>query len=186
MGRGSDQATSSATTAQQNSKAFNSNASGIYGTLIPQLTSEISNPQGFSPTAKANLTTSAQQSTGGATAGASGRGALLAGRTRNAGTADAAIGDAMRSGAQDLSQKSVDIEGQDAELKEHQRQEGLSALQGIYGTNVGATNQALGEVAPLVNANTQAEDASWNWTKPISAISGLASSASGFKVPGKK
>ena len=177
MARGSPQAQNAATTASSNSAQLLGNAGGIYSSLVPQLTSQIANPQGLGPTSLANEETAAQQTAGGATAGAAGRGALLEGRTRNAGTAQKAIADAARSGGEQLSQANLGILGQNEALKQQQRNSALSGLSGLYGTNVGGGNTALGEVAPLVNANTEAVKASYA-DNPL--FSGLNSLAGGF------
>jgi hypothetical protein len=183
VGRNSPQATGAATDATNNSRALTSNANGIYSSLVPQLETEAANPQGFNPTQLATMNTAAQETAGGATAGATGRGALLAGRTRNAGTAAKAISDAARTGGQQLSTAEQGIQNENASLKEHERQAGLSGLQGIYGTDVSGANSALGQVAPLVNANTGVENASWNWLKPVEALGGLANAgASAYKT----
>jgi hypothetical protein len=149
---------------------------------MPQLTTEAAHPAGFAPTDLASMNTHAMETAGGATAGATGRGALLAGRTRNAGTPAAAIADSARSGTEALARTGQDIDAQNAELKAKEQQAGLSGLQGIYGTDVGGANNALGEVAPLVQANTGEENASWDAFNNITgALSGAATSAAGFK-----
>lgn len=180
MARGSDQAKTAATTAQTNSNALTGNANGIFSTLAPQLAATAANPQGFDPATLARMNTGAMQTAGGITSGAQGKGALLAGRTRNAGTADAAISDAARSGSQALSQEQLSIENENAKLKEHQREQALGAEQGIYGTNVSGANNALGQVAGDVNADVNAQNASYNWLKPVSAIADLANAGSKF------
>jgi hypothetical protein len=74
----------------------------------------------------------------------------------------------------------VDLANQ--QLKEKERQNATSGLEGLYGVNTNEALGGLGEVASNVNANTQAENASWDWAKdildPIMASSGQA--ASGF------
>ena len=53
----------------------------------------------------------------------------------------------------------------------------------MYGTNMGASVNALGQVASNVNADTNAENASWDWTKGLEAVSGLMSSgAASYKA----
>jgi hypothetical protein len=67
------------------------NAGNLFGSLAPQLTAEATNPQGYGAPTLAKIDTANKQTAGGTQAGAVGQGALLAARTRNAGTADAAI-----------------------------------------------------------------------------------------------
>jgi hypothetical protein len=40
----------------------------------------------------------------------------------------------------------------------------------MYGQNLGGSVGALGQVAPNVNANTNAQNASYDWTKALSAV----------------
>jgi len=167
VGRGSDQATGAATSAQTLSNEYGSNASGIFSSLAPQLMTEAAHPAGMSPTDLAAANTSSQQSAGGGQSAAVGQGALLAGRTRNAGSADAAIAKSTETTGKNLSQASLQTQLKNASLKEQQQQEGLKGLEGLYGQNVGASVNALGEVASNVNANTNAENASWDWAKDV-------------------
>ncbi|HEX7741744.1 MAG TPA: hypothetical protein VF442_04830, partial [Sphingobium sp.] len=104
-------------------------------------------------------------SAGGSMAGAVGQGALLAARTRNAGGADAAIGASARSAGRNLSQAALSTDLANAKLKEQQRQAGLTGEENLYGRTLGGRIQALGEVAPNVNADVNAQNASWNWSK---------------------
>lgn len=181
MARGSNTAQASANQATQNSDALTGNANGIYSTLLPQLETEAANPQGYSPSTIAGMNTAAQQSAGGATSGASGRGALLAGRTRNAGSAAEAIDSAARTGGQQLSNAALGVQNDNAQLKAREQQQGLQGMEGIYGTDVSGANGALGEVAPLVNANTQDENASYGaFTNIINPLLGAASNSKYF------
>lgn len=167
MSRGNDQAEDASKNADAFASQNQSNAQGIYSTLAPELAAQASDPQGFTPEEKAAMDTSAQQSVGGSQAAAVGQGALLAGRTKNAGTADAAIADAARSGAQTLSQDSLKTEMADAQLKQQKQQAALSEEGSLYGTGTGAAANDLGEVANNVNANSKAEEESWNWAKYV-------------------
>ena len=174
MARGSDRADNAATSAQGISNTSAGNAQGLYSTLAPELQSTATAPQGFNPNDFAAMNTSAQQSAGGSAAGAVGQGGLLAARTRNAGGADAAIADSVRSSGRQLSQGVLGTQIANAKLKEQQREGALSGLQGLYGTNTGASVNALGQVAGNVNASTGAENASWDWTKGLDSVSRAA------------
>lgn len=183
MARGSNQATGAATSAQNLSNSLQGNAASLYGTLAPELQAEAAHPAGYSPSDLAKMNTAAQQSAGGGQAGAMGQGSLFASRTRNAGSADAAIADSARSAGQNLSKAALATQIKNADLKQHQQQAGLSGLEHLYGTNVGAGVGALGEVASNVNANTNAEDASWNWSKYL-LDPAMGAAGSTFKVAG--
>jgi len=134
---------------------------------MPELASEAAHPAGFAPKDIAAMNTSVQQSEGGSNAGAVGQGALLAGRTKNPGVASAAIPEAVRESGETASKNALGIQTKNAMLKEDQRQSGLKGLQGLNATETGAGISALGEVAPAVNADVNAKNASWGWAQHI-------------------
>lgn len=183
MARGSTQATGAATSAQNLSTGLESNANALYGALAPELESEAAHPAGFAPSDLAAMRTAAEQSAGGSTAGAVGQGALLASRTRNAGAADAAIGESARSAGESLSKRAVETEAQNAELKAHQQQEGLSGLEGLNAEELGQGVNALGIVPSAVNANTNAANASYDWAKYL-LDPAMQAAGSSFKFGG--
>ncbi len=165
MARGSNQATTAANTATGLSGQLEGNAASAYGTLMPELQSEAMNPQGFQPADLAKMNTAAKQTAGGTQAGATGQGALLAGRTKNPGTASAAIAESAREGGRQQSQEDLQTNIANAKLKEAQRQSGLKGEENLTGLETGAGLSALGQVAPDVNANTNAANQSWDWAK---------------------
>lgn len=169
------------TTAQTAESGAATNANALYSTLAPQLQTEAANPQGFGPTVKAEMNTAGQQSAGGGEAAAVGQGALNAGRTRNAGSADAAIADAARTGGQHAVNASLETELADAETKQHQQQAGLAGEENLNATE-------LGQVAPLSNANSNAVGQSWDWAKYIldPALTAAGSAAGGGAFGGGK
>ena len=167
MARGSSQATQAATTGQDLANTYSGNAQSLFGTLEPILASEAAHPAGMSPLDMAATDTAAQQSAGGSQSAAVGQGALKAARTRNAGGADAAIGASARSAGQGLSQAAVGTRLKNAAMKQQQQQAGISGLSGLFNENVTGGNQALGIVPGAVNANTNEENASWDWSKDL-------------------
>jgi hypothetical protein len=146
---------------------YTGNASSLYGDLAPTLESEAAHPAGYAPTDLSAMETGAQQSAGGSQAGAVGQGGLYAARTGNRGGAAAAIADASRGAGQQLSKNLLGIRSANANLKNEQQQSGLTGLQGLTGLETGASNTALGNVANLSNANTNAANASWDWAKDV-------------------
>lgn len=181
MARGSEQANTAATSAQNLSNQFAGNANALYSTLAPELESEAAHPAGFNPAELADMNTAAQQSAGGATAGAVSQGALRAARTGNLGGSDAAIQEAARNGGQTASKAAVGIKNQNSMLKQSQRRAALSGLQGLYGTQAGGATGALGQVANNVNADTNANNASYNWARFIlDPVLGAASNSKRF------
>lgn len=158
-------------TANANSGTLFGNAGNIYGSLAPQLQAQASAPPGYTPTQKAAMNTAGQQSAGGTQAAAVGQGALLAARTRNAGTADAAIAQGTRSAGQQASDVAVGTEVKNANLQQQQRDSAQRGLEGLYSTTLGGSNAALGISN---NALSVADQAAANnpWLKL--AQSGLA------------
>lgn len=165
MARGSDSAKTGATSAQNISNQSSANAGSLYGTLAPELESELANPQGINPLDLSRMDTAAEESAGGSQAAAEGAGGLLAARTRNAGGADAAIQSSARTGGQALSRGILANRLKSAEMKEGQREGAQNALGGLYKANLGTSVGALGEVANNTNADVNSQNASWNWAK---------------------
>ncbi len=130
---------------------YNSQALGINSTLAPALTAEAVNPQGYSPSSMAAMTTGAEQSAGGTNAGIAGQAGLRATRTRNIGSGQAATAEGGRAAGQELSQVNAGIQTNNANLKAKQQQAGLSGLGALYGTDVTAGNNALGLANNAVN-----------------------------------
>ena len=184
MARGSAPASTAATTALSNSGTFAGNAGNLYSDLAPQLETEAAHPSGFDAPDLAAMQTEGQQGAGGAEAGAVGEGMLHAARTRNAGGADAAIGEGVRSAGENLSKNALGVRIANAKLKNQQQQEGLGGLTNLTGLETGAENQALGEVAPAVNADVNQQNASWDWAKDLldPTLQAAGYSGKGFSI----
>ena len=165
MARGSQPAQDASKAGLQSSQQYNTNAQGLYSTVAPALQQDIVHPTGMTPEEKSATNTAAQQSAGGSQAAAVGQGSLLASRTRNAGTADAAIQSAARGGGEQLSDAALKTELADTELKQHKRAAALGEAGGLYGTSAGAGVGNLNATAANVNANTNAASQSWDWAK---------------------
>lgn len=178
MARGSTTANNAATTAQGNSNSLFNSGSSIGSFLAPELESQAANPQGYSPTDMAAMDTAGLQSAGGSQAAAVGSGALRAARTRNAGGADAASAESGRDASAAAGKTALGSRIANADAKVGERGQALSGLGNLYGADVSGANAALGQVAPDVNANTGAENASWDWAQnlldPILSAGGAA------------
>lgn len=122
----------------------NSRANELYSSLLPILSNEATNPQGFAPKDLAAMNTASQQSVGGSTAGAVGEGNLAAARTRNAGAYAPALDEAARQGGRQLSENALGTQTKNALLKESQRQAGIGGLGTLYGQNSNEMLNALG------------------------------------------
>lgn len=169
MARGDKQAQAGQDIALQGAKANQGNASQIYSQLAPALMGDVAHPAGYNPTQVAGMNTAAQQSAGGSQSAAVGQGGLLAARTGNAGSPQAAIAEASRNAGQSLSKAALGVQGEQAERQQQQRDNAIKGLGGLYGTTSGAATGNLGEVSNLSNANTNAANASWDWAKYLAA-----------------
>lgn len=167
MARGSTQATGAATTAASNSGAQLGAANNLASLLVPTLENQVTNPEGINPTDLAALRTSNEQAAGGEAASAVGAGGLRAARTRNAGAPAAATAQGIQNAGEHLSMANLDTNLANQKAKLAQSSQAESGLQGLYGTDLNAGNNALGQVAGDVNANTQAENASYDWASDI-------------------
>lgn len=156
MAKGSQQATSAATSAQNISTSDSANANALYGSLAPELESQAANPQGIDPTTMAEMNTEALQTAGGSQAGAVGQGGLQAARTRNVGGSDAAITKSARTAGQTASQGVLGNQLASAKMKQQEMESAQGGLENLYGVNTGASVNSLGEVAQNVNANENA------------------------------
>lgn len=169
MARGDTSAQTAETSANKLSNTYGGNAGALYGSLAPQLESEAAHPSGYTPTQLSAMNTAGQQSAGGSMAGAVGQGGLLAARTRNAGAPASAIDSASRNASAVASKAALGTQTRNADLQQQQRQAGLSGLGNLYGENLNGSIGSLGQVAANSNANTNAENASWDWSKDLLA-----------------
>lgn len=167
MARGSDSAQTAANTGNQFANTYGGNAGSVFSFLSPTLMNQAAHPAGMSPTDLAATDTATRQSAGGTQSAAVGQGLLKAMRTRNAGGADAAIEASSRNAGNQATNAALQTRLKNAALKMSQQQGAESELGGLYGTSVGGSNAALGEVANDVNANTNAANESWDWAKFI-------------------
>ena len=179
MGRDTSNATmQNSNSAQGLSKAYAGNANNTYSILTPTLSRMATAPQGFTPQTMANMNTAAEQSIGGATAGTVGQGNLQAARTNNAGAFQPVATQAAHDATGQLSDAALGIQNRNAMLQEQQRQQGLSGLQGLYNTNVGAGENALGLSNNALSVKNAADEQTFNqWFKPLALAAGNATAA---------
>ncbi len=182
MARGSDAANATATNSVGQNQSLFGGSQALYSTLAPQLTAQAANPQGFGRQGLADLDTAAQQSAGGGQAAATGEAALEDSRTRNAGGSGMALAKAARESGKRLTDATLQTRVANEGLKEQQRSTAQKGLEGLYGTQLGASGEAAGNVARNVGANAQAEDASWGWAKNILSpvLNAAGGAASGY------
>lgn len=141
--------------------ALNANAQNIYGAMEPQVAAAAAHPQGLTPQQMAAQRTAAQQSAGGGMASATGQGALLAARTRNAGAAQNAIQQAGRQTGQELGNQAVQTEMQNATLQNQNQQRAQAELGKLYNTELGGSQEALGLSNQALDVANKARPGFW-------------------------
>lgn len=162
---------SNSTTGQDLSKQYGAQAASTGSILTPTLQQMATNPQGFGQQQMNNFNTAALQSAGGSAAGQMGAGQVAAARTNNAGGYQGNMVAAGHDATSALSDAALGVQNQNAQLEQQQRAEGLQGLQNMYGTQVGAGENALGlsnsALNAASNAQNQTEDA---WLNPLKAF----------------
>src|SRR6185437_11836706 len=165
-------------TAQGMSSTYGNRASNNYNILTPTLNRMATNPQGFSPQTRADMLTSALQTAGGGNGATVGGAMQTAARTNNAGAYDPAIAQAGHDASNQLSDAALGIQNRNAMLQEQQRAQGLSGLEGLYGENTGAAQNALGISNQALQVKNAADQQTFNdWFKPFAVIAGNATAA---------
>ena len=176
-------------TATGNAAQYGGNASAIGGTLTPFLTQRLLHPEGYSQGDMGAMLANAFGSAGGATSGITGQANLQAGRARNDAGFSTALDDAARQRTEAAAQTSEGVAANNANLKQDQSNNAARMLQGLYGTDVGAQNDALNTANQATRAGIEAGQSGWlqNLTGVLSAINGSASAAGnlGWKPFGK-
>jgi len=182
MARGSQTAQQGASAGLAQNQALSNTAAAGYSALAPQLQAQAMNPQGFGATNLARIKTENEQAAGGANAGATGEASLIEGRTKNAGGLGMALSKSARDIGKGLTSANLSANLANEGLKEQQREGALKGEEGLYGTNLAGAGAALGAVAPNVNADVNAKDASWNWSKYL--LAPILSAAGGAATGG--
>lgn len=159
-----------------------SEAAGEGTTLRTQLTGEATHPAGYNPTDLNNMLVAQQEGAGGGNAAITGEGKLAALRQRNAGGIAPALAEAARSKQRTLATGGLDVANQNAMLKERQRQEGLSGLQGLYGTDTSNQLRAMGLSAEDLQNELAAGRQGWfqNTLAGINAVKGGTKSPAAY------
>ena len=179
MGRStSNAAMQNSNTAQGQSKSYADAAASNSSILTPTLNRMATNPQGFGQTTINNMNTAALQSAGGAASGIVGQGNLQAARTNNAGGFAASAGAAGHDATAQLSDSALGVQNRNALLQQQQQQEGLSGLENLYGTNLGASQNALGLSNSALNVKNAADQQTLgSWLGPAQAVLGAGATA---------
>ena len=149
-------------TATAASNQLGQNAQNIYGSLAPQLEAQAAHPEGYTHQQHSAINTAGQQSAGGSMAGATGQGALMAARTRNAGAGANAIQQGGRHASENLSKVATGTEIGSANLANEKQQAAQHGLEGLNSTELGGSLHALGLGNEALNVANQAKPSFWS------------------------
>jgi len=180
------QASQAAQTAQNTAAGYGANAATIGSQLVPFLSRELTNPQGYSQQDIGAMLTNAMASSGGANAGITGQANLQAARTRNAGGFATALDEAARQRSRALAGASEGIAAQNANLKQEQQQHAANALQGLYGVDTGAQLKGMDIQNQDINTEIQAGKSGWlqNTLDILNTINQSGGTAAKMKMAG--
>jgi FlaG/FlaF family flagellin (archaellin) len=161
-----------ATTATNTGAKYGSEADTIGSTLVPTLKGDVTHPQGFNPTDVNNMLVAGEEGAGGATGAITGQANLEAARTHNTGALSGVLDEATREKTRALSSNALNVQNQNAMLKEKQRQAGITGLEGLYGEDVNANLKAQSLVPEDIDAWAKANDTGWvqNTLKTIDVL----------------
>lgn len=183
-----NEAQQAATNANNMETASLGKANALYDQLTPTYEQEITNPQGFGAADLASMNTAAQQSTGGAVGATVGQSGRMAAANRNSGSFAPTLDEASRDAGRTLSSNALDIQGKNANLKQSQRQAGISGLQGLEGQQNSNVLGSIGLQDQSSEALAKGGSTGWfqnmtalmNALKPTGGSGGGGATASGF------
>lgn len=187
MGYGSTAAKSATSQAFGTAAGYGAEAGDIGSMLVPALTQEALHPTGFNPADLNSMLVAGEQGAGGATGAISGEANLRAARSRNNASLSSVLDEAERGKTRQLSQNALDVQGQNAALKEKQRQAGLAGLSKERGMDVNAQLEAQKLVPEDINAWSKATEAEHNtglFSDVLSTIGTLTGAAKAYKPGG--
>jgi hypothetical protein len=113
---------------------------------------------------------------GGAASGITGQANLEAGRSRNDAGFSTALDSAARSRTQAAAGAAEGVAANNAGLKQDQSNNAAKMLSGLYGTDVGAQNEAMNTANNATQVGTEAGKSGWlqNMNSIISTLAGAA------------
>lgn len=168
------QANNTYNTATGNAAQYGGDASSIGGTLTPFLTQRLLNPSGYSQGDMGAMLANAMGGAGGATSGITGQANLQAGRTRNDAGFSTALDDAARQRTAAAASSAEGVAANNANLKQDQSNNAAKMLSGLYGTDVGAQNEALNTANGATQTGIDAGKSGWlqNMNAIITTLTG--------------
>lgn len=166
----SQQAQQNAANAGNTASGYGANASTVNSQLLPFLTRELNNPQGYSQQQQGAMLNQAEAGAGGATAGLNTEANLASARNRNSGGFSGALDEAARDKGKTLSGISSGIASQNANLQQQNQQAAASGLSNMYGQDTGAQLKAMG----LQNEDLNTANAAYNTGNWAQGLQGIA------------
>lgn len=151
-----------ANTASAVGAGYGTQASDVNAQLMPFLTRELNNPQGYTQQQTGAMLGAAEGGAGGATAGLTTEANLNQARNRNSGGFSGALDEAARQQGKTLASASEGIAGQNADLQQRQQQAAASGLSGLYGMDTSAQLKAMGLIPGDINAAVNSNSAPWD------------------------
>lgn len=167
-------AQSAAGTAAQTAGGYGTAAQDVGGFIVPQLKADVQNPQGLGQSTVNAMLGEELGGAGGVASGIVGEEGLRAARSRNVGGSAGVLDEAAREKMRTSAAAGLDVATKNAMVQQQQRQQALSQLQGLYGTDVGAQLKAQELVPQDINAWANANQTGWvqNVDQTIAAIRG--------------
>jgi hypothetical protein len=138
---------------------YTNEATGLGNEITPFLQNELNNPQGYGAQTLSQMQTAGGQAVSGATGAAGEQAQLQASRTGNPAATAGVIDATARNAMTQQSNNALNINQQNALLKQKQQQAGASGLESLYGQDVNAGLKSLGLEDESINAWTGADKA---------------------------
>ena len=154
-------AKNAATNAGDVGAGYGADASTANAQLLPFLTRELNNPQGYTQQQQGSMLNQAEAGAGGATAGLNTEANLASARNRNSGGFSGALDEAARDQGKNLSGISSGIAAKNAGLEQEQQQNAATGLSRLGTTDTDAQLKAMGLVSSDINAGVNANQAPW-------------------------
>jgi hypothetical protein len=174
------QASQNATTGQGWGTQYNNEANGVLGQELPFLESELNNPTGLGQNTVTQMKTQGGEAAAGAAGQAKEAALLNASRTGNTAATPGIIDAAARNSQSGETTAANNVDIQNAMLKQQQQQAGASGLEKLYGTDVGASLNALGASTQAANVENTAGQAGF---QDVMGIINSASNLAGTPGP---
>ena len=175
-------AKNAANTASDVGAGYGADASTVNSQLMPFLTRELNNPQGYTQQQTGSMLNQAEAGAGGATAGLTTEANLASARNRNSGGFSGALDEAARDKGKTLSGISSGIAAQDANLQQQHQQSAATGLSNMYGQDTSAQLKAMG----LQNDDLKTAADTYgtgNWANDLNGLS--SGIGAGAKIAGQ-